>query len=334
MNEHAVDWTALEIGVVVAGVVLVALVRLGGGFGLADDGSDAPERKTQTRAVPLAGGPALYAAAIVLILWPGAGGARAVLPWSVEDAWSFDRDALVLALTIGFATGLVDDVRRAGLAPAAKLAGQFAAAAALASGLEAAGATPTFVERALVVLGAVAAQNVANTFDHADGALGSVAFAGFAGAGSSFAGAIAAFLGFNLARRDAGGPPYAYLGDSGSHLIGLLLATSSVGHAALTLPALDLARVVALRVRAGDPVWRGDTRHLGQRLRAAGRGPLAVVALVLACAAPAFALTALSARAFPNAAPWVGALLGAAGCALALALVLRFHPERATPRAL
>lgn len=329
MNPYAVpvDWAATLYGAAVAALVLFAFFAFVRGGRLADDGSDAPARKLQTRAVPLAGGIALATAAVFLALGPWGGNATHVVPWTALDPLQFDTVSVALALAIAFATGLVDDARAQGLAPGWKLAGQFLAGCALALGVHYEGALATPFVTLLVLVLAVAAQNVANTFDHTDGTLGSLALAGCASAGASFAGALAAFLGFNLARPRRGGPPYAYLGDSGSHFLGILLATSSAGHAALTLPAVDLARVVVLRVRAGQPVWRGDRRHLGTRLADAGREPLEVVGLVAACAAPAFAGLWLSFEpvAWPRALTLLG---GAAGSALALALVLRLNPER------
>lgn len=327
---RAPDWGPTFVGAAVAAAVLALLaflLRRGGP--LADDGADAPQRKRQTRAVPLSGGPALCAAALVLSL----GGFGHVVPWTLVDPlFAFDERALAVALALAFATGLADDLRARGLSPGWKLAGQTLAGVALAIGARDAAQSPTVVVAALVVLLAVAAQNVANTFDHTDGTLGAVALGGCAAAGSSFVGALAAFLGFNLARPRGGGPPYAYLGDSGSHFLGILLATTAAGHAALTLPAVDLARVVVLRMRAGQPVWRGDRRHVGTRIADSGRGPLEVVALVALCAAPAFAALPLSS----GADPWpryATLLLGAVGCAVVLAIVLRLHPEDAEPEA-
>ncbi len=365
------DWTGVAFAALVAFVALTILVRFARTVRLSDDGSDAPERKHSGGSVPLVGGTALALAALALCVWPVMGDLRALVPWIPADPWSFEPRAFVLALALAFGTGLVDDLRDAGLSPAWKLLGQFAAGVALATGLRwSAGADlvfepATFGERAIVVLVAVAAQNVANTFDHADGMLGSVTFVAFASAGSSFAGALGAFLGFNLTRRSRGGPPRAFLGDSGSHALGLLLMTSTVGLAALTLPAIDLARVLVLRARAGHPLWTGDRRHLGQRLRAAGRGPVATVLIALVCATPAFAAlafrggfdtaltprggldTALTPRGgFDTAltprggfdsegshlpASWELLGLGAIGCALLLLLALRLHPTPPSP---
>lgn len=352
------DWTTVAFAALVAFVALTILVRWAR---FADDGRDAPERKHSGGSVPLVGGSALALAAIALCMWPVLGDWRALVPWIPADPWSFEPRAFALALALAFGTGIVDDLRDAGLSPAWKLLGQFAAGVALAAGLRwSTGADLVFEpgtlgERAIVVLLAVAAQNVANTFDHADGMLGSVTFVAFASAGSSFAGALAAFLGFNLTRKQSGGPPRAFLGDSGSHALGLLLMTSTVGLAALTLPAIDLTRVLVLRARAGQPLWSGDRRHLGQRLRAAGRGPVATVLIALTCALPAFVAVACATPAFaafafrgvfhssphrtgtldaaaahmsPN---WEMSGLGAIGCALLLALALRLHPTPPSP---
>lgn len=315
---------AFTVAAVTAIVALLVLRGLALRLGWVDDGSDAPERKHQRAAVPFVGGPALLAAALALLVAPGLEGVTEVQPRDPPWGWTFTWASWLASLLLAFATGFVDDVRARGLPPAAKLAGQGAAAALLALGLHVDGGAPSVGEHALIFVLAVAAQNVANAFDHADGALGSVALAGLTAAGASLAGAVLAFLPFNLIRKRAGGPPLAYLGDSGSHLLGILLVTSAWGWSALTLPALDLARVVVERARAGQPIWRGDRRHLAQRLNAAGRPPLVVVAVVLACAAPAFGAAALA----PAAGFTLGTALGvgAAGSALALLVALRLHP--------
>lgn len=317
------------VAFLVATAALFVFVRLARRAGLVDDGRDAPERKVQARAVPLVGGPALLVAGLALVALEMLGGAwslASVAPSHEDAICGFERGPLALALLLAFATGAIDDHAERGLSPFPKLVGQIAAGCALASGLVVAG-EPTLVERALVVFLAVVAQNVANTFDHADGTLGSVAFVGCVVARAPFAGAIAAFLGANLARPARGAPPYAYLGDSGSHVLGIVLLATPAGHAALTLPAIDLARVVWLRVRAGDPIWHGDRRHLGQRLAAAGRGPIQVVLLVLVCAAPAF-LAYFAAESSGEIGRVAAFGLGAAGSALVMGLVLRLHPAR------
>ena len=71
----------------------------------------------------------------------------------------------------------------------------------------------------------------------------------------------------------------AYLGDSGSHLLGLLVLLSPLGPLAMVVPLLDLLRVASLRRSEGRPPWLGDRRHLGHRLEAAGLRPARAAAV-------------------------------------------------------
>ncbi|MBL8863453.1 MAG: hypothetical protein JNK02_15785 [Planctomycetes bacterium] len=321
----AFDLPRLALAAAVAALALALFVRLAPRTGFQDDGSDAPARKHQARAVPLAGGPALWIAALALL---ASGAPLAAEPAQASRAagFAFEPGALAAGALLAFATGLLDDRLARGLGPLEKLAGQTLAGLALCAGLWVAGQPAEPWERALALCAAVAAQNVANTYDHADGMLGGAALSGLLAARASLAGAVAAFLLANLTRPTRGGPPRAFLGDSGSHLLGVVLLASPGGAAALLIPALDLARVVVLRVRAGEPFWRGDRRHLGQRLTEAGRGPLAAAALALLAAAPAFGALAAAEAGLLERGPAL--LSGVAGCALLLALLLRLHPPR------
>lgn len=258
-------------------------------------------RKPRTRPVPLVGGAALLVGLAVHDVVAGG----AALPWP--------------ALLAAFAVGLVDDVRAGGLRPGAKLAGQLAVGLALA--LE-----PSLEprERWLYALGAVVAQNAWNTWDHADGnavALGLLALWPQAGV----RGALAGFLPFNLLPRDRRSVgvervPRAYLGDAGSHLLGVLVLWFPAARPALLLPLVDLARVVLLRLASGAPPWSGDRRHIGHRLAARGLSPAASAACLVLAASPPFALRALAARA--SLPPWAepaawGLALLAFGCLVA-----------------
>ena len=90
-------------------------------------------------------------------------------------------------------------------------------------------------------------------------------------------GALLGFLPFNFPRAQA------FLGDAGSHLVGYLLAVLAIlphfytrGHPrrfavlipllVLAVPLADLAWVVLLRQRRGQPFYVGDTNHLSHRL--------------------------------------------------------------------
>ncbi|MBL8857656.1 MAG: undecaprenyl/decaprenyl-phosphate alpha-N-acetylglucosaminyl 1-phosphate transferase [Planctomycetes bacterium] len=277
---------------VVAGALFVAatlatalLVACAPRLGLVDDASDAPLRKLHRRAVPLVGGSVL---ALVLGAWVLVRGVE-VVGGALVGGIAFDPRAVLVACALAFVTGLVDDMARKGLGPLAKLVGQTAAGIALARGLQLDGESAALLPQALAVFCAVLAQNAANTFDNADGALCAVASAGLVLA-TPFAGATLAFLPWNLLRARGSHTPRAWLGDSGSHLLGILLLTTPVAWGALILPVADLARVVAVRLRAGDPIWRGDRRHLAHALEARGHGPARVALLLVLAALPGVAL--------------------------------------------
>lgn len=253
-----------------AAVISVLVVDLAHRAGAVDDGSDAPERKRQRAPVPLVGGFAI------------AGGAALAIALHGED-WHWAWAAILCA----FAIGLADDLAPRGLPVRWKLAGQAVAGVVLAA--LAPGASP--IERAGLVLAAVAAQNALNTFDNADGAAVGLSACGLAFGAPPFAmawaGACAGFLPFNLRPRSPGAR--AYLGDSGSHALGLVLLCTPAGRAALFLPLLDLARVAIVRWRAGQAPWSGDRRHLAHRFQRCGVGPIATVLALVAIALPAIA---------------------------------------------
>jgi UDP-N-acetylmuramyl pentapeptide phosphotransferase/UDP-N-acetylglucosamine-1-phosphate transferase len=264
MNATLLGTTALAS----AGATLV-LGELARRIGWGDRASAADHaRKLQERPVPPVGGAALLAA-----LGVHASCAELELPWG--------------ALLLAFAVGTIDDLLPRGLAPLPKLLLQLVVALFLAQDrapLQAAG----------LALAAVAAMNCANTFDHADGllaGLGVLALGGLAPLGAAALG----FLPFNLSagrpwRPSArGATPYAFLGDAGSHVLGLLFVAIPVLRPLLLLPALDLAWVCGERLRARQAPWIGDRRHLGQRLERCG-APRALAALVACGIALPFAL--------------------------------------------
>lgn len=94
-------------------------------------------------------------------------------------------------------------------------------------------------------------------------------------------GALVGFLPYNFPRAKS------FLGDSGSHLVGYLLAVLAIlphfytpqsGHTLavltplliLAVPLGDLVWVVILRTRMGKPFYVGDTNHLSHRLAKLG----------------------------------------------------------------
>ncbi len=267
--------SASQVGVAAAvafvATIAFAVVAERVGFGDAADGA----RKTQRRAVPPVGGVA------ILLAWlatgvPGTDAARALPAWFASPA------SVTTALCAALVVGVVDDARRAGLSPRAKLAGQLVAGLLLAwptwsalPALEAAGWS------ALGALAAAVACNVWNTWDHADGTAAGLAGVGFAAVASPACGAVLGFLPWNLLLRRAG-EPRAYLGDGGSHLLGVAVLVEPAAWPLAVLPALDLVRVVAVRIAAGHAPWAGDRRHLAHVLQRRGFGPLAVAAIAVA----------------------------------------------------
>jgi UDP-GlcNAc:undecaprenyl-phosphate GlcNAc-1-phosphate transferase len=177
---------------------------------------------------------------------------------------------------------------------------------------------------ALIVLGAVLAQNALNTFDNADGAATSLAALGLCLPAPLFAAPLLAFLPFNLRRR---GSPSAYLGDAGSHLVGMLVLLTPAAWPVLALPLLDLSRLSVVRLRRGQMPWVGDRRHLAHRLAALGLGPLAVVRVLLGLALPAV-LTGWVSR---TGAPGPAVALGVLATGLLFRRAVRATPEPVEP---
>ena len=247
-------------------------------------GASERARKDATLRTPLVGGAAILFGLVVA---------------AVAGALALPQ-AATLALGAAFALGLVDDRRAGGLAPRPKLYGQalvaVLVATAVVGGLPA--SWPEAGTFALAASLALALQNVVNTWDHADGLATGVVAVSLAASGAPIvAAAVAGFLPANLGLKGRGPVARPILGDSGSHLLAVLLLLAPRARAmdagllaatsGLLLPTLDLARVVLERRRAGVPIWRGDRRHLAHRLARAGLGRRTMDGRGIAAAAPA-----------------------------------------------
>jgi UDP-GlcNAc:undecaprenyl-phosphate GlcNAc-1-phosphate transferase len=217
------------------------------------------------------------------------------------------------------AVGLLDDKRE--LRPATKFAGQLLVAALVAvCGVR----ITLFVHSevfhyAITMLWILTVINAFNFMDNMNGlcaglgAIGSWCFATVAAAGGQYLVALIAFLTFGAL---LGFLPYnfpkarAFLGDAGSHLVGYLLAVLAIlphfytprhpYHSAvliplfaLALPLLDLARVVIVRWRIGQPFYQGDTNHLSHLLVRIGLTKTRAVLLIWMVAAGFSALANL-----------------------------------------
>lgn len=298
-------------GALACTATVLALSTVASRAGLADDPSVAPRRKLQAQPVPAVGG------AGILV---GLGAVEVLSRGSVlgSGAW--------IALLLAFGLGLCDDRIRGGLRPLALLLGQSIVALALvASGWRVCGGDPA-AALAASFLAVLVAVNAVNTFDNADGAATAVGIVGLSFGSFLLAAPLLGFLPWNLLGRplSRGGPvPVAYLGNSGSCLLGVLLLLDPVGRAALLLPVLDLLRLSFARLAAGSRPWIGDRRHLAHRFQKAGCPRSLVVIALVAIAAPSV-LGAAASRVQGTAASLA---LGAAGSILLFGAAVRLSPR-------
>jgi UDP-GlcNAc:undecaprenyl-phosphate/decaprenyl-phosphate GlcNAc-1-phosphate transferase len=297
--------------------------------------------KAHAVATPLLGGLGVAAGVV--------GGVTGCLPITGRVAIA-GLAALAVGAAMILAAGLVDDIR--GLAPRHKFAFQVAATGAAALCLAALGVHldlflhwPPLPIMLLTALWIVAITNAVNFLDNMDGlcaGLGAVAAGSLAVinlrsneftvalVAASLAGACLGFLPHNWPRARV------FLGDTGSMLIGFLLAALSVMGVytrgaqvpvlavftplfVLAIPLLDSVLVVILRLRIGHPPWQGDRRHISHRLVRRGMRPTAAVAALWAAGAACGLAAVLLPTVGPTQVPLLLALLFCALGALALA---------------
>ena len=301
-------WTFLVAGGV-ALVITPLAARLAHRVGAIDHPR---ERSLHQDPTPSLGGLALLAG----VLAAGA----AFLPWSDETRGILGGAAAITLI------GAIDDTLDGGLPPFVKLAGQFAAAAIpVAAEVRVENVTLPFLEPldlgdwgvALTLVGMVAVMNVVNFTDGVDGlaagvcTIAAVTFAVIAlsldrvEAGvlaAAVAGACVGFLRHNFH------PASIFMGDSGSNLLGLLLAAIAIQGVLktaavvalffplviLAVPALDATFVVAKRIKYGRPVYSADRWHFHHRFANIGfsarRTVLYLYAWTVSLAALALAL--------------------------------------------
>ncbi|MEY2429760.1 MAG: UDP-GlcNAc:undecaprenyl-phosphate/decaprenyl-phosphate GlcNAc-phosphate transferase [Verrucomicrobiota bacterium] len=215
--------------------------------------------------------------------------------------------------------GCLDDKHE--LSPRAKFAGQLIVAALVAAvGVRITLFVPNLVfSYGITILWILTMVNAFNFMDNMNGlcaglgAIGAWYFAMVAAADGQYLVALIAFLTFGAL---LGFLPYnfpkarAFLGDSGSHLIGYLLAVLAilphfytVRHPRkwavliplfiLAVPLLDMAWVVLLRWRIGQPFYEGDNNHLSHRLVRSGLHPTMAALMIWLLAAVLGCVTCL-----------------------------------------
>jgi UDP-N-acetylmuramyl pentapeptide phosphotransferase/UDP-N-acetylglucosamine-1-phosphate transferase len=259
-------------------------------------------RKSQIPAAPVGG--AVLALVLVALAWTQFGEDRGWPLWAQfpagiglseapgDPAWF--SAALIAALLVGSA----DDWRLGGLSPAVKVCAQLAASIPLALvsyGQGYLGLSAGPAAALLALLCAVAAMNLVNTWDNFDGAALSLgALAGLRGPLVLTAGCLA-LLPLNLRRAPAGAAqPQLYLGDAGSHLLGMLVALMPQLWPLLWLPALDLLRLSIERLQRGSRPWIADRHHLAHLLASRGLSRAWVLVALNLASAPAALLPAVA----------------------------------------
>lgn len=289
--------SALAAALVVVGLVPLT-VRLARRVGAVDEPAG---RRIHTVATPRLGGLALLGGFLVPALY--------YLP-DDEPTRGLVAGAALIALL-----GAVDDIW--GLRPAMKLLGQVACAAVpVAAGLTIDHVTVPFLgagdlglaQYPLTVIWFVALVNMINFTDGMDGLAAGVSgisattFAVLAGSldradpaiiAAALAGVCFAFLIFNFH------PARVFMGDSGSMLLGFVLAGVAISGVlkttaaialvvpllVLAIPILDTSFVILKRLKHGLPVYSADRSHFHHRFFTIGWGQRrTVLALYAWCA--------------------------------------------------
>ena len=277
--EAAITLAALPV----ASVVLWTLLRspsLGGRLVAVPTGA-----RWHDHVTPLFGGVGIAAGLLAGVLLALATGV-------IEPTWLLA--GIVAGCGIVFVAGLLDDVRH--LSPLAKLAAQIGAAGiAIAAGLRVELIANDVVGVAIALVWLVGITNAFNLLDNMDGlaaTLATVACAYFAIDAStthendlvlvlslSLAFACLGFLPFNLRPGDRA---RVFMGDSGSQLLGFLLAVLGLAASwttagttvatmllpllVLAIPILDTTLVTIRRLAERRPVTQGGKDHTSHRL--------------------------------------------------------------------
>jgi UDP-GlcNAc:undecaprenyl-phosphate GlcNAc-1-phosphate transferase len=270
------------------------------------------------RDTPLLGGIGIFAGIVA--------GLGAAIGFGAIDA-SSELVAILLAAALLFVTGLVDDAFS--LPPLAKLAAQLGATAiVLTHGLTVELVKNDWIAVPIGVVWLVGMTNAFNLLDNMDGiaaTLAGIACAFFAidavtahpdrlvlVLALSVAFACAGFLPFNIRLRK---PAAAFLGDSGSQVIGFSLGTIALASSwkvaapslatvllpviVLAIPILDTTLVTVVRLLEGRPVYAGGRDHTTHRLVYRGLSERRTL-LLLAVVAAALGGTSLAYNAANN----------------------------------
>lgn len=316
------NYSAIFLGTAVISAFLTLIVRkvvLASGKGVAIP----RERDVHTQPIPRLGGVAVTLAFLIMVVV-----LHAIDPTSVtlhgEAFLGLDRNlwGVIAGVVLLLVVGIVDDIK--GISPWLKLGFHVVAGILLASSL----VLVPFITNPfgghielgqwaypVVVLWVVLMINAINWLDGLDGLASGVSLiAAFvlyllatkpevnqpsmALLGLVLAGALAGFLPFNFF------PAKIFLGDSGSQVLGYLLAVFAIisggklatAFLVLGVPILDTIWVIVRRFLAHQPIYKADRYHLHHRLLRAGLNQRQAVLLMYTLSA-AFGIIALQTQA-------------------------------------
>ena len=283
--------------------------------GLVDDPG---ERKIHAEPIPLAGGLAVMTGVLVpLLLGLLALKLELLAPQTIAPLQhgvgkrAVQLGAILAGALAMLVLGWLDDKHELRAGP--KFAGQiFIAALVAAAGVRITLFVPNLAfSYAVTILWIVTVTNAVNFLDNMNGlcaglgAIASACFGAIAAAHGQYlvaslallvCGALLGFLPFNYPQASA------FIGDSGSHLTGFLLAVLAIlphfystQHPVklavlsplliLAVPLADLVCVVWIRGRAGKAFWIGDTNHISHRFVRGGLSKASAVAVIWLLAA-------------------------------------------------
>ena len=267
-------------------------------------GADPRPDRWHTSTTPAFGGIGIFAGLAVAVL-----AAIAIGPVGLPG----ELLAVLAGAAVVFAFGLLDDTVH--LNPLAKLAAQVTAAViVLQSSISVEVVANPKLSWALGILWLVGLTNAFNLLDNMDGLAGSLALVASACfalsaafvtpnrdifvVAAGLALAVAGFLPFNVR---PSGPARAFMGDSGSQVLGFVLASlglmasyKEAGTTVATLvlpililaiPILDTALVTVMRLRSGRSVTQGGRDHTSHRLVYRGLSERRAVAFLVAVSA-------------------------------------------------
>lgn len=349
----------LLVGAFVTYLVTPTVLRFSRRLGAVDVPND---RKVHAVPTPTLGGAAMFAGFLAALAFaalqePFAGSFRPLFVWPAPELF-----AIVLGTALIFGLGVIDDLRN--LKPPVKLAGQLLAAGFVFlcgvrleyfrvpfRGVGALSMSPD-VSALATIAWIVLIVNAVNLMDGLDGlAAGVTAIAaatffvytyqlmrqGLAGPeptavllSAVIVGITLGFLRFNF------NPAKIFMGDSGSMVLGFLLATSTVagvGRSAtqnasdisaaflfylplaiplivLAIPLLDTTLAILRRAKKGLPVFHPDKEHLHHRLLEIGHGHRQAVLIMYAWTAVIAGMTLAWTFAPVYMLPFVAAALG------------------------